>query len=92
MGECIFWPHEKSVGINKMLQSESRSGRWEEGILLGIREHSGEVTVGNAECVFKCRDFRQKAETERWDLEKLNELQRVPWETVPGESHDDTQI
>ena len=75
-----------------MLQRTAGKGRWDEGVFLGVQESSGELIVGNTDGTFRCRDYRPKVGAERFNIDRLNEIVGVPWETVPGQSHDDTAI
>ena len=63
-GECVWYFKARSRGATGM------SGRWGQGIWLGIREEIGEAMIGNQEGVVRARTVRRKATNEdRWDRE-----------------------
>ena len=58
--------------------------RWEDGIYAGLRIESCEIYVMSESRVIKVKHYKQRPESERWNLEELDVGVGVPWELVPG--------
>ncbi len=78
-GESVLYIRAESVGKDKY------NSRWGEGLLLGVREGSGEVIVGTKEGVIKARAFRKRgSEGERWSRDDVKGVGGIPWEARTG--------
>ena len=78
LGECIWYLKPQSAGVNKL------DPRWEDGIYAGLRIESGEIYVMSESGVIKVKHYKQRPESERWNLEELDKGIGVPWEPIPG--------
>ena len=65
--------------------------RYQYVICFGMRNHSAECFIGNAdgvfrarEIVFRAREIRRLEPQDRWDTEAVNSLIGVPWRMTDG--------
>ena len=60
-------------------QLGSAMPRWEEGVYVGLRMHTGEKLVATATGVCKARSIKRRIESERWDAEEISKINGTPW-------------
>ena len=53
--------------------------RWQEGVFVGIRMHTGEKIVATPEGICKTRSIRRRIESERWDPDEIMKVTGTPW-------------
>ncbi len=49
-----------------------------------IRHEAGEYVIGNENGVLKASPIRRRPDDEKWNKDKLNELNGLPWQPTPG--------
>ena len=60
---------------------------------MGVRDETGEITIGIEQGVIKARDFKRKASIEeRWSRDKVLGIRGVPWEPVPGKGESELSV
>ena len=60
-------------------QLGSAQPRWEEGVCVGLRMHTGEKHVVTADRICKTRSIRRRIESERWDGDEIAKVTGTPW-------------
>ena len=60
-------------------QLGSAMPRWEEGVYVGLRMHTGEKLVATTNSVCKARSIKRSIESERWDAEEISKVNGTPW-------------
>ena len=78
-GEGVFYMPVRHGGRLEKLKC-----KWEEGIFAGIYERTGELLVMTEGGVFRTRNIRRRAPSERWNKELLAKVTGLPWATRPG--------
>ena len=54
-------------------------------VWLGVMDESNETIIGTSQGVVKCRDIKRLSDVEdRWNAERVLEVQGTPWQTIPG--------
>ena len=78
-GESVMYLKPNSKGVDKLVC------RWEKGVWLGVMDESGETIIGTSQGVVRCRDIKRISDVEdRWNAERVLEVQGTPWQTIPG--------
>ena len=73
---------------------EKLNGRWGHGLFIGVRQKSGELIVVDSEtkAIKYVRTARRIPEEERWQVENLEWVQRVPWNTGADDAEADGEV
>ncbi len=71
---------------------EKISTRWEYGIVVGIRQRSGEVWIATEDGVKTARSVRRIPPEDRWCIDCLTWVKHVPWNRYAGDEGADGEI
>ena len=62
--------------------------RWQRGVFIGVISRSDEAIIATPDGIRKARSIRREPESTRYDIEFLNQVKGVPWDTNPDENSD----
>ena len=77
-GECVLYQPLKGEKVGSKMEP-----KFEPGIYLGLQEGSALKWVGTSEGVVRSWSLKRRTESERWDVEALNNMIGLPWQLKP---------
>ena len=73
-GEAVLWRRKPSGGALGKL-----SVAWSNGVFLGVKGRSGEISVSESSGVWKTRTVQRRPIGDRWDVKNAEQIQFAPW-------------
>ena len=74
-------------------KAEKFRGRWEYGILVGVRRRSGEFWVADREgSIQAIRSVRRLSAEQRWGKDNRRWVKGVPWKRYKGDEYQDGEV
>ena len=84
-GELI----DAKMPISNKMKLPKGGSQWFTGVYLGKDTEADEVTIGNAEGVFKVRTVRRKPPSQQWNAVGVTKVISLPWQPK-GDGVDST--
>ena len=71
---------------------EKINARWEEGVFVGVKRRSNEITVSTGIGLVNVRSVKRVVKEKRWSVKNLEEVKWAPWHRYKDDEDADGDV